>query len=76
MIISAMIFSAVTAIVGFLIGFLLGQARSRMSYEEELNNVEQARATLERDLARLRNAAQLKSQPEERASGAGSAGGE
>lgn len=76
MIISAMIFAAVTTIVGFLVGFLLGQARSRMSYEEELKKVEETRASLERDLTRLRNAAQLKPQTEGRASGAGPAGGE
>ena len=74
MILSAMIFAAVTAIVGFFIGFLLGQARSRMSYEEELKKVEEARASLERDLARLGNVAQLKSPTEGRAPGAGPAG--
>lgn len=76
MIVSAMIFAAVTAIIGFLIGFLLGQARSRMSYEEELGKVEQARASLERDLAQLRKGAQLKAQTGSQPSGGGSPGGE
>jgi len=61
-IVSAMIFAGVTMIVGILLGFLLGQARSRMSYEEELRKVEQARASLESQLAQLRDALRLKSQ--------------
>nr|ABK91956.1 hypothetical protein [uncultured bacterium] len=61
-ILSAMLFAGLTTIVGFLLGFLLGQARSRMSYEEELRKVEQARVLLENQLAQMRDSPQLKSQ--------------
>jgi predicted histidine transporter YuiF (NhaC family) len=70
MILSAMIFAGLTMIVGFLIGFLLGQARSRMSYEEDLHKVEQARASLDSELAGLRKSIEMNSQPQGQPSGA------
>ncbi|HVB33225.1 MAG TPA: hypothetical protein VNJ52_02445 [Patescibacteria group bacterium] len=72
-ILSAMIFAGVMMIVGAILGFLIGQARSRMNYEAELRKAEQARASLEGELAQLRDALQLKSQ--EQPSGTGPAGG-
>lgn len=71
MILSAMIFAAVTTVVGFIVGFLLGQARSRMNYEAGLRKAEQERASLESQLAELRAAQSPKA--EEQPSGAGSA---
>lgn len=71
-ILTAMIFAGMMLIVGVLLGFLLGQARSRMSYEQELRKVEQARAALESQLGQLRGALQIKSQEQPR--GAGPAG--
>lgn len=46
MILSAMIFAGLTLIIGLVLGFLLGQARARMAYEEKLREVESARASL------------------------------
>lgn len=53
-ILSAMIFAGVMMIVGIILGFLIGQARSRMNYEAELRKIEEARAALEGELAQLR----------------------
>jgi type II secretory pathway pseudopilin PulG len=49
-------------IFGIVLGFLLGQSRSRMDYEEQLRTVEEARATLESQLAQLRGGQAPKSQ--------------
>lgn len=46
MILSAMIFAGLTLIIGLALGFLLGQARARMVYEEKLREAETARASL------------------------------
>lgn len=71
MILSAMIFAAVTTVVGFIVGFLLGQARSRMNYEAELRKAQQERALFESQLAELR--ASLSPKAGEQPSGAASA---
>lgn len=71
MILSAMIFAGVMMIVGIIIGFLLGQARSRMDYEADLRKVEEARALLEGELAELRHAMPLQSQGQPRSAGPG-----
>lgn len=52
--VSAMIFAGVFMIFGLLLGYRLGHARSRMSYEEELRKVEAGRAALEAQLDQLR----------------------
>lgn len=58
MIVSAMIFAGLTLIIGIALGFLLGQARARMSYEERLREVETARAELTSQADELRKALQ------------------
>lgn len=54
MIVSAMIFAGLTLLIGGLLGFLLGQARTRMYYEEKLRNAETNRASLESQLTNMR----------------------
>jgi len=54
MIVSAMIFAGLTLLIGGLLGFLLGQARGRMSYEERLRDSESARLALEAQIAEMR----------------------
>lgn len=56
MILSAMIFAGLTLLIGFVLGFLLGQAKGRMNSEEKLQDAETARAALARQLAELRGA--------------------
>lgn len=73
MILSAMIFAGVTMVVGVILGFLLGQARSRMTYEEELRHAWEERDALKAQLAQLRDTPLVKSQ--EPPSAAGPAGG-
>lgn len=46
MIQSELIFVVLTLIVGLVIGFLLGQGRARMVFEEKLREAETARASL------------------------------
>jgi predicted histidine transporter YuiF (NhaC family) len=55
MIVSAMIFAALTLLIGGLLGFLLGQARARMYYEEKLRDAEADRASLESQLTNMRD---------------------
>jgi hypothetical protein len=54
MILSAMIFAGLTLVIGFVLGFLLGQAKGRMSAEEKLLDAEAARTALARQVAELR----------------------
>jgi membrane protein YqaA with SNARE-associated domain len=54
MIISAMIFAGLTLVIGGALGFLLGQARVRMIYEEKLRNAEADRASLETQLTNMK----------------------
>ena len=54
MIVSAMIFAGMTLLIGGVLGFLLGQARARMTYEEKLGAAEAVRAELESRIADLR----------------------
>lgn len=56
MIVSAMIFAGLTLIIGGVLGFLLGQARARMVYEEKLREAETTRAMLTSQVDELRNA--------------------
>lgn len=65
MIVSAMIFAGLTLIIGVLLGFLLGQAKGRMSYEERLRDGEAARAALERRLGEWERAGRGSSAPEQ-----------
>jgi predicted histidine transporter YuiF (NhaC family) len=53
MIVTAMIFAGLTLLIGGLLGFLLGQARARMYYEEQLQEVEASRAELKSQLANM-----------------------
>jgi hypothetical protein len=53
MIVSAMIFAGMTLLIGGMLGFLLGQARARMTYEEKLVTAEAERAELESRIADL-----------------------
>ena len=53
MIVSAMIFAGLTLLMGGLIGFLLGQARGRMYYEERLREAEASHAGLKSQLANI-----------------------
>jgi predicted histidine transporter YuiF (NhaC family) len=53
MIISAMIFAGLTLLIGGALGFLIGQARARMYYEEKLQEVEASRADLKSQLANM-----------------------
>jgi len=55
MIVSAMIFAGLTLLIGGLLGFLLGQARARMYYEEKLRAAEADRASLESQLTNVRD---------------------
>lgn len=55
MIVSAMIFAALTLLIGGVLGFLLGQARVRMSYEEKMRDAEAYRANLESQLTNMRD---------------------
>lgn len=55
MIISAMIFAGLTFLIGGLLGFLLGQARTRMSYEEKLEVAQADRASLESQVNNMRD---------------------
>lgn len=55
MIVSAMIFAGLTLLIGGLLGFLLGQARTRMYYEEKLRVAQSDRASLESQLANMRD---------------------
>lgn len=68
MIVSAMIFAGLTLIIGGVLGFLLGQARARMNYEERLREAEAARAALASQVTELRQA--LRAASPEKASGA------
>jgi hypothetical protein len=61
MIVSAMIFAGAFMIFGLVLGFRLGQARSRMSYEEQLRKAEEARASIEVQLDRLRGSLPVES---------------
>ncbi|MDE3135600.1 MAG: hypothetical protein KGL59_03425 [Acidobacteriota bacterium] len=54
MIISAMIFAGLTLLIGGVLGFLLGQARVRMLYEEKLRDAEADRAGLESQLTNMK----------------------
>ncbi len=54
MIVSAMIFAGMTLLIGGVLGFLLGQARARMTFEEKLGAAEAGRAELESRIADLR----------------------
>ncbi len=65
MIVSAMIFAGLTLIIGVVLGFLLGQAKGRMSYEERLRDVEAARAALERHVGELERAARASVAPQQ-----------
>ncbi len=53
MIVPAMIFAGMTLLIGGVLGFLLGQARARMTYEEKLVAAEAGRAELESRIADL-----------------------
>ena len=53
MIVSAMIFAGLTLVIGGALGFLLGQARVRMIYEERLRNAEADRASLESQVTNM-----------------------
>ena len=53
MIVPAMIFAGMTLLIGGVLGFLLGQARARMTYEEKLVATEAERAELESRIADL-----------------------
>jgi hypothetical protein len=54
MIISAMIFAGLTLLIGGMLGFLIGQARARMLYEEKLRDAEADRAGLESQLTNMK----------------------
>lgn len=54
MIISAMIFAGLTLVIGGLFGFLLGQARARMYYEERLATADADRASLENQVTNMK----------------------
>lgn len=54
MLLPAMIFAGVTLIVGFLLGYLLGAARSRMAAEQQMGEAEATRAALESQFKELR----------------------
>lgn len=56
MIVSAMIFAGLTLIIGGVLGFLLGQARARMIYEEKLREAETARAMIASQADEMREA--------------------
>ena len=55
MIVSAMIFAGLTLLIGGLLGFLLGQARTRMDYEEKIRKAEVDRTDLASQLTNMRN---------------------